>query len=83
MAISTALSIFFCVESFFFQFSISFFEGGCGFEILGETLYEGLLPYMPFCLRCFLALNVLQCHDRNFVNGLLCQLYPLHSIVSS
>ena len=32
---------------------------------------------MPFCLRCFLALNVLQCHDRNFVNGLLCQLYPV------
>ena len=31
MAIFTSLSLFFCVASFSFS-SISFFEGGCGFE---------------------------------------------------
>jgi hypothetical protein len=31
VAICTSLSLFFCVASFSFS-SISFFEGGCGFE---------------------------------------------------
>jgi hypothetical protein len=33
VAIFTSLSLFFCVASFSFS-SISFFEGGCGFEAL-------------------------------------------------
>ena len=33
VAIFTSLSLFFCVASFSFS-SISFFEGGCGFEAI-------------------------------------------------
>ena len=36
VAIFTSLSLFFCVASFSFS-SISFFEGGCGFEGLNES----------------------------------------------
>jgi len=35
VAIFTSLSLFFCVASFSFS-SISFFEGGCGFEVVNE-----------------------------------------------
>ena len=35
VAIFTSLSLFFCVAYFSFS-SISFFEGGCGFEVIDE-----------------------------------------------
>ena len=47
VAICTSLSLFFCVASFSFS-SISFFEGGCGFEAKNPPFYAFFMLFNSF-----------------------------------